>query len=444
MGDGDRVLWSEGLFLRSQHFQQQDRHTEALLRGALWAGALHPWGFRSLTLDPALLDAGRVAVSAARGLLPDGTPFAIPEAMDPPEPVAISRETAAGPVLLALPLEAPDGASFDPAHAEPSGARYRGRVERVRDAVQGGADPEEIEVARPAALLLTPGRAPGGYATLPVTEVTGLRADGGVALREDFLPPALATGAVPFYAQLLREVITGLDRIAEAHGRMVLGGAGRNVENLLVLELANGAGPDLAHLLAQEVFHPAELYRALAALAGRMATYGSGSRRLTELPLYDHMTPGPAFAALTDTLRSLILSLRYVEPKSRALPVMKHTTNIWKVRIDSPELLEGSRIVVRVGSDLSDDALRKIFVHQATVGSAGEFDALWKSRLPGIPLRPLHSQPREIPYDGDRLCLELDQKSEHWGSLRDAPGFIIGVSGTLPNEPKLDCYAVHR
>ena len=85
--------------------------------------------------------------------------------------------------------------------------------------------------------------------------------------------------------------------------------------------------------------------------------------------------------------------------------------------------------MVRVGSELSDDALRKIFVHQVTVGSAGEFDALWKSRLPGIALKPLHSQPREIPYDGDRLCLELDQKSEHWESLRDAPGFVIGVSG---------------
>ena len=123
---------------------------------------------------------------------------------------------------------------------------------------------------------------------------------------------------------------------------------------------------------------------------------------------------------------------------------MKHATNIWKVRIDNPEVLTSSRIVVRVGSELSDDALRRIFVQQATVGSAEEFDALWKSRLPGIPLKPLHSQPREIPYDGDRLCLELDQKSEHWASLRDAPGFVIGVSGVLPSEPELDCYAVNR
>lgn len=443
MSDANKVLWSEGLFLRTQHFQQQDRYGEALVRGALQAGRLQTCGFASLSLDTALADAGRLAIRSARGIFPDGTPFAIPETMDAPPPLAIGRETA-GAVLLALPVETAGGASFDPAHAEPSGARYRGQIETVRDAVHGGADPEEIEIARPKPLLLAPGTVSGGYTALPVAECLGLRADGGVALAEGFLPPALATGAVPSYAQLMMEVVTGLDRIAEAHGRMVLGGAGRSVENLLVLDLANAARPRLAHMLAQDLFHPGELYLELAGLAGRMATYGSGSRRLTELPAYDHMAPGPAYAALADTLRSLILSLRYVEPKSRALPVMKHATNVWKVRIDSPDVLSGSRIVVRVGSELSDEALRRIFVNQVTVGSADEFDALWKSRLPGIALKPLHSQPREIPYDGDRLCLELDQKSEHWASLQAAPGFVIGVSGVLPSEPQVDCYAVSR
>jgi type VI secretion system protein ImpJ len=444
MTDANKVLWSEGLFLRTQHFQQQDRYTEALMRGALQAGRLQTFGFRSLTLDSAQLDAGRVAVSSARGIFPDGTPFAIPETMDAPTPLAISRDMGAGSVRLALPLEQPGGANFDPAHGEPSGARYRGRIEWVRDLVHGGADAEEIEMARPQALLLSPTQATGGYTAMPAAGITGLRADGSVALEENFLPPALVTGAVPFYGQLLQEVITGLDRIAEAHGKMVLGGPGRSVENLLVLDLANTARPRLAHMLPQELFHPAELFLELCGLAGRMATYGSGSRRLTELPTYEHMEPGPAFAALADTLRSLILSLRYVEPKSRALPIVKHSTNVWKVRIDNPELLTASRIVVRVGCDMSEEALRKIFVNQVTVGAADEFEALWKSRLPGIPLKPLHSQPREIPYDGDRLCLELDQRSEHWASLLQAPGFVIGVSGVLPSEPQVDCYSVSR
>ncbi len=184
MSDANRVLWSEGLFLRTQHFQQQDRFFEAMARGTLQAGRLHTFGFRSLALEP----------GAARGR-PGGDPVGArhlpgrharspsPRRWTRRAPLAITADAADGAVLLALPLEPPGGASFDPAHAEPTGARYRGRIERVRDAVQGGADPEEIEIARPQALLLAPGRAVGGYTALPVAEITGLRADGGVALR---------------------------------------------------------------------------------------------------------------------------------------------------------------------------------------------------------------------------------------------------------------------
>ncbi|MDE1896544.1 MAG: type VI secretion system baseplate subunit TssK, partial [Rhodospirillales bacterium] len=40
----NRVIWQEGMFLRSQHFQQQDRWLEAYLRGRVAALRTHGWG----------------------------------------------------------------------------------------------------------------------------------------------------------------------------------------------------------------------------------------------------------------------------------------------------------------------------------------------------------------------------------------------------------------
>ena len=162
------------------------------------------------------------------------------------------------------------------------------------------------------------------------------------------------------------------------------------------------------------------------------------------MPTYAHDDPQAGFAAIADTLRSLILSLRHVEVKSQTLQVANHAENVWTVRIDNADIINKSRIVLRVGGEMSEAMLRKIFVEQATIGAADEFDALWKSKLTGIPLKPLHSQPREIPYDGDRLCLELDRTSDHWAKLADAPGFVIGVTGKLDKPPLIDCYAVKR
>jgi type VI secretion system protein ImpJ len=444
MTNSSKVVWSEGLFLRTQHFQQQDRYAEALLRAALRAAPMQPWGFAGLELDRAALGTGRVALVRAEGILPDGTPFALPADAPAPPPVTVRTDTPHGLVSLGVAVEQAGAITVDPVHEAPAGARYRGVMTQTRDAVRGGAATEEIEVAQLALKLILPGEDTAGFVTMPVARVDGLRADGSVALDEGHLPPALNIRAVAWYGALLQEIVTGLDRIADAHGGMVLGGTGRSVENLLILELANAARPDLAHRLAQGLDHPADLFRALAGLAGRMATYGSSSRRLAELPVYEHIDPQRAWTALADVLRSLILSLRHVEPKSRALAVARHTQNVWKVRIDNPDILRTSRIVLRIGSEMSDESLRRIFVNQATVGAADAFETLWKSRLPGIALKPLHTQPREIPYDGERLCLELDQKSDHWADLLDAPGFVIGVSGQLDREPQIDCYAVSR
>ena len=54
-----RVIWSEGLFLRPQHFQQQDRCFELLVRQSCEFIRPYFWGFRSLEIDAPLLETGK-------------------------------------------------------------------------------------------------------------------------------------------------------------------------------------------------------------------------------------------------------------------------------------------------------------------------------------------------------------------------------------------------
>ena len=70
----NRVVWQEGMFLRTQHFQQQDRWTESLVRGVTRALRPHPWGLIDYTVDRDLLGTGRFALSSASGMFDDGTP----------------------------------------------------------------------------------------------------------------------------------------------------------------------------------------------------------------------------------------------------------------------------------------------------------------------------------------------------------------------------------
>jgi flagellar hook-associated protein 2 len=55
MGDRSRVVWSEGMFLRPQHFQQAQRYQEFAQHQLLLSAQGHFWGFHSLQLDAAKL-----------------------------------------------------------------------------------------------------------------------------------------------------------------------------------------------------------------------------------------------------------------------------------------------------------------------------------------------------------------------------------------------------
>ncbi len=80
MSWNSKVIWSEGMFLQPQHLQQHDRYIEKLLEGRTRPIAAYGWGFSALVLDEAALALGKVAISSARGIFPDGTPFDFPAA----------------------------------------------------------------------------------------------------------------------------------------------------------------------------------------------------------------------------------------------------------------------------------------------------------------------------------------------------------------------------
>ena len=100
----NKVIWSEGLFLQPQHFQQQDRYFEKTVEGRTAPLLAYSWGFRNLELDPDALLLGKVQFVSASGIFPDGTPFDFPYENTPPLPLDIGIDARDEFILLALPL----------------------------------------------------------------------------------------------------------------------------------------------------------------------------------------------------------------------------------------------------------------------------------------------------------------------------------------------------
>lgn len=76
------VIWQEGMLLRPQHLQHNDRYYHQQLRRTRLLGS-DAWGFLSLELDLQYLELGKVVLNEASGVLPDGSLFELNGSMPP-------------------------------------------------------------------------------------------------------------------------------------------------------------------------------------------------------------------------------------------------------------------------------------------------------------------------------------------------------------------------
>jgi predicted component of type VI protein secretion system len=71
MNGENRIVWSEGMYLRVQHFQQSDRRTERLGRASTRDLCPCPWGVRIIRVNRDLVQVGRLARDSVRGVFSD-------------------------------------------------------------------------------------------------------------------------------------------------------------------------------------------------------------------------------------------------------------------------------------------------------------------------------------------------------------------------------------
>ncbi len=184
----NKVSWSEGLFLRPQLFQQQERYLEqqAHLRceplGSLF------WGFSALAIDPAALEGGSLQLLHARGVWPDGLAFDLPRMGPMPAPLRLEPAHAGQELLLALPacVAQAEDVSFEP--EPPAGARYSVFDTELRDVNPFGSGPRSVQLLHMRARVLAAAELPQAWMGLPLARVGAVHADGRAQLDPQRLP----------------------------------------------------------------------------------------------------------------------------------------------------------------------------------------------------------------------------------------------------------------
>ena len=434
MSWNSKVIWSEGLFLQPQHFQQHDRYWEKHVDGRTRPLLGYGWGCARLELDRAALTLGKVQITAAHGVFPDGTPFDFPAEDSPPIAFDIPEDLKDEVIVLALPVRRPGAEETDfNDNTEHSLTRFAVGELEVKDSNASSSDASVVQIGRLRMRLMRKRDITDAYTTMGLVQVTERRADNQVLLSKSYIPPMLHAANDPVLASYIRELHGLLHQRGEAlAGRLSQLGRGgvAEIADFLLLQTVNRWEPLLAHLANHPMLHPERLYAVCVQLAGDLSAFNANSTRAPSFPEYQHdnleQTFAPVIAALRRSL-SMVL-----EQTAIAIELQDRRYGVKVAVIADLELVKSASFVLAVAAQVPTEILRSRFPTQVKIGPVERIRDLVNLQLPGIPLHPLPVAPRQIPFHAGNNYFELERGGDLWKQLERSGGLAMHIGGEFP------------
>lgn len=429
-----KIIWSEGLFLQPQHFQQADRYVEALVSGTARRSRPFFWGFSELEIDREVLKFGRFAIRTCSGVTPDGAVFRVPQAEDHPPALEVPETVKDCVVYLSVPMRRHGGIEVDLSGAGQTAARFRPSELEITDTMGPDRRPVTVGVAKLSLGFRLAVDDLADSLVIPVARIIEVRPDNEIVLDKAFMPSCLDIRAAEPLAGFARELESLLShRMTALSGRLSEGGpakAAAEISDFLLLLTVNRALPALRHMVSIENVHPERLFEFCVSLGGELATFMTPGKKAPDLPVYRHDDLTGVFAPVMRLLRQCLSSV--LEQSAVAIPLDPRKYGVSVGVIADRGLVRTASFVLAAKADLPAETLRRHFAGQTKVGPVEEIRQLVNSALPGIALRPLPVAPRQIPYHSGLTYFELDRDNPYWAKMTTSGGIAFHVGGEFP------------
>ncbi|WP_034996125.1 type VI secretion system baseplate subunit TssK [Beijerinckia mobilis] len=438
-----KVVWSEGLFLRPHHLQQNDRYLEWVTASRTRRITPFAWGFSRLEIDHALAQRGKFGLEAAWGVMPDGTPFELEGKEELPEPLPIDDKIANRIVWLSFPESSPNTCEVT-RRAAVSASRFFPVSETFIDSTSEMRSEEEIEIAHPRMELNVETMPKRGYNNLALARIQKLE-NGAILLDQEFAPSVLVCGAHSVTVGWINRVIGWVDNKLEELARYAAdptAGGGLQNRDYLVLQVLNRAIPVLEHFeQTANHLHPERLYVFLVSLAGELATFCTDTRRAPRYRAYDHEHLKDSFEPVLRDLQDYLS--KGFEYRAIRLELIQLAANAFKSPIKDRSLFQNASFYLEVASLRPLAEIQLQFPNLLKLGPDTRMNEIVHFNLPGVPLVHRPTPPPQIRALGDHVYFYIDKKSPLWAEFSVAGAIGIHFSGDWP-DLELDLWAIRE
>ncbi|MGV7963436.1 type VI secretion system baseplate subunit TssK [Photorhabdus tasmaniensis] len=436
MSGKNRVIWREGLFIKPQHFQQQQKHNDYLAHSRQATLTSYGYGFSSLTIDKDLLALGRIGITEASGIMPDGTLFSIPhqDVMPQPLDVVSLHDSSSKSIYLALPIANDALNEISHAESDQAGAvRYREHTADIRDLHTDGGDVSQLMLAQLTPVLKQGSEDLSAFSLLPLCQIIEKLPTGTLILDEEFVPTCTSINVSSQLKIYMDEVNMALiergrslsDRIGSPSQQGVA-----DVAEFMMLQLVNRVQPWFTHYARQSILHPQDFFTQLIQTCGELRTFTAASRQVGIIPDYTHDN-------LTKTFKETMIPMRealgvVLTPRAIPIKLQNQSNGIQVANIYDRDVLTKADFILAIRAQMPQDQLLRQFPQQTKVTSLEKIRERVSVQLPGVRLVALPAAPRQLPYHAGYTYFRFEQQGTAWQEILKGTTIAFHVSGDFP------------
>ena len=445
----NKIVWSEGLFLRPQLFQQQERYLEQYAHRRALAGGPFFWGFRHQQIQTHLLALGMVGLDACKGIFPDGTSFELPADGPLPAPFKVGALDVGKVVCLALSVPGGTGEEttfegFDAAQA--SLARYAVFDAELRDS-NSGQGPQPVQMSQLRTRIMVVDEKDNSWLSLPLARIHGVSQDGCVELDPDFIPSVCGFGASEVLARWLKNLHETCRMRAESLATRLSASDGQaqdtaEISDFLLLQILNRNEPLLEHLLQVTATPPEKVYTLLRGLCGELSSLVRfESRRPLAHAAYQHADLQRSFQALMSDVSGLLNDV--LVRSARRIPLLPRANNVLFGSIEPDELRNFGSLVLTVTAHWPAAQIASEFPARCKLSPVDRLGDVIRAHIPGIGLLLLPVPPRQLPFQAGRVYFQVEPLGLQWEHLQTHGGLAMHIGGDIPGM-RIELWGVQR
>ncbi|UJF20481.1 type VI secretion system baseplate subunit TssK [Shewanella sp. OMA3-2] len=432
MSDFSPIAWTEGMFLRPQHMQQQERFLQ--YQQTRVVNKLNPfaWGVTNVDINYSLLPLGQFGLDRIECMFQDHSLALMPEQSPLPKVITVPAGTLDQLIYIVLPVTKSNGLNISSIEQNQI-TRYVFDDHNIVDTSVGSDAMEVLQVAKLDCRLKLQNEDRSGYVSIAIARVIDVSDEGVVRLDKKFIPACTGIEHIKALQNINSEVNGMIHQRADAIAARLnqSQGSSSSIADFLMLQLLNRYQPIFEHYSVASHIHPEKLFCTLIAFAGELATFSSADKRPPKFPIYQHDNLTYVFSNTMVIVNHGLSSV--LEQSATELSLEKTKFGVYFSTIADKSMLDNSEFILAVKANVPNDELRQRLPSQIKIGSVESIRELVNNQLPGIGITNLPVAPRQVPYHAGYHYFQLDKNNSHWIKLKSSGGVAMHISGAYPD-----------